>query len=68
MAAQDQAILTNYIKVNIFHQLGSALCRLCGCYVESIDHILSSCSVIADTQVTEECPAQFLPRFVTKHS
>ena len=50
MAAQDQAISTNCVKVNIFHQAGSALCRLCGHHVESVDHILSSCSVIAQTQ------------------
>ena len=43
-------ITTNCIKVNIFHQPGSALCRLCGCHVESVDHILSSCSTIAQTQ------------------
>jgi len=50
MAAQNQAITTNCIKVNIFHQPGSALCHLCGCHVESVDHILSSCSTIAQTQ------------------
>ena len=44
MAAQDQAITTNCIKVNIFHQSGSPHCRLCGQHVESVDHILSSCS------------------------
>ena len=51
MAAQNrQAIATYCIKVNIFYQSGSALCRLCGCHVESVDHILSSCSTMAQTQ------------------
>ena len=49
MAAQNQAITTNSIKVNIFHQSGSALCRLRGCHTESVDHILRNCSVIAQT-------------------
>ena len=50
MAAQDQAISTNCIKVNIFSQPGSVQCHLCGLHVESVNHILSSCSDIAQTQ------------------
>jgi len=49
MAAQNQAISTNCIKANIFHLPVTAMCRLCGQHVESVDHILSSCSVIAQT-------------------
>jgi len=49
MTAQNQDISTNYIKVSIFHQPGSALCHVCGQHAESVDHILSSCSVIAQT-------------------
>ena len=39
MAAQSQAISTNCIKINIFHQPGSAQCCLFGLDVESVDHI-----------------------------
>jgi len=46
MAAQDQAISTNYIKPNIFHQGCSPQCWLCGSNNETVDQILSSCSVI----------------------
>ena len=49
MAAQNQAISTNCIKANIAHLPGTAMCRLCCQHVESVDHILSSCSVIAQT-------------------
>ena len=49
MAAQDQAISTNYIKANIFHQGCSSQCRLCGSNNETVDHILSSCPVIAQS-------------------
>ena len=49
MAALNQAIIANCIKVNILHQPGSALCHLYGCHVESVDHILSSCSTIVQT-------------------
>ena len=49
MAAQNQAISTNCIKVNICHHSCSAQCRLCGSNIETIDHILSSCTVIAQS-------------------
>jgi len=37
------------MKVNIFHLSGSANCRLCGSCPETIDHLLTSCSVIAQS-------------------
>ena len=46
MACQDHAITTNPIKVRIFHQAGSASCHLCGLADETVDHLLTSCSVI----------------------
>ena len=46
---EGQAISTNYIKANIFHQGSSSQCRLCGSNNETVDHILSSCSVIAQS-------------------
>ena len=49
MAAQNQAISTNCIKANIYHQTCSAQCRLCGSTIETVDYILSSCAVIAQS-------------------
>ena len=49
MACQDQAITTNSIKVRIFHQAGSGSCCLCGTADETIDHLLTSCSIIAQS-------------------
>ena len=49
MACQDQAITTNVMRGRIFHQLGSTKCRLCGSHDETVDHILTSCSVIAQS-------------------
>ena len=46
-ACQKQAIPTNLIKVRIFQQPGSIYCHLCGSQQETIDHLLTSCSVIA---------------------
>ena len=49
MAAQNQAISTTCIKINIFHLPGTAMCCLCSQHVVSVNHILSSLSVIAQT-------------------
>jgi len=49
MACQDQAISTNLIKVRIFHQASSASCCLCGSADETVDHLLTSCSVITQS-------------------
>lgn len=49
VAAQDQALRTNAIKAKIEKQVGSAMCRLCGIKEETVDHLVSSCSKIAQT-------------------
>lgn len=49
VAAQDQALRTNCIKVKIDKQQGSPMCRLCGSKEETVDHLISSCSKIAQT-------------------
>ena len=49
VAAQDQVLSTNAIKVKIYKQKGSPMCRLCGLKEETVDHLVSSCSKIAQT-------------------
>ena len=49
-AAQEQAISTNIIKSKIYVQTNiSPLCWLCRQSNETIDHLISSCSYIAQT-------------------
>jgi len=47
MAAQDQALRTNAIKVNIDKQDGDATCRMCKNIEDTIAHIASKCSKLA---------------------
>jgi len=47
--AQEQASTTNIIKINIFHLDVSPLCRLCCPADGTINHLISSCSYIAQT-------------------
>ena len=42
LACQDQAITTNSMKLNIFHQFGSAKCRLYGSHEETVDCLLTT--------------------------
>ena len=49
IAAQDQALRANAIKVKIDKQGGSPLCRLCGVKDETVDHLVSRCSKIVQT-------------------
>ena len=49
MAAQDQALPTLNHKVNVLHMEGSAMCRMCGERPETVFHITSECSKIAQT-------------------
>jgi hypothetical protein len=50
MAAQDQAIRTNAIKAKTS---SDSKCRLCKVKDETIDHLVSSCSKIAQTDYKE---------------
>ena len=53
MAAQDQAIRTNAIKARIDKTSSNNKCRLCKVNEETIDHLVSSCSKIAQTDYKE---------------
>ena len=46
---QDQVITTNVIKAYIFHLPVSVNCRLCRSCPGTIDHLLTGCSVIAQS-------------------
>ena len=50
MAAQDQAIRTNWIRHNIDKEDISPLCRLCGARAETVSHIVSECKELAQTE------------------
>ena len=50
MAAQDQALRTNAIKVKIDKQEGDPACRMCKAKDETIAHIVSECSKLAQTE------------------
>ena len=53
MAAQDQAIRINAIKARIDKTSSDSKCRLCKVKEETIDHLVSHCSKIAQTDYKE---------------
>ena len=52
-SAQEQALRTNYTKFHIDKTSESPLCRLCGIKGESISHLISECSKLAQKQYKE---------------
>ena len=54
IAAQDNAIRTNHIKVGIDKTQQNSKCRLCGDRDETIKHIISECNKLAQ----KECKAR----------
>ena len=47
VAAQNRSIRTNLVKARIDKSQGDSLCRMCRKVDESIDHIVSGCSKLA---------------------
>ena len=50
IAAQDSAIRTNHIKVRIDKTQQNSKCRLCGDRDETINHVISECSKLAQRE------------------
>ena len=50
IAAQDNAIRTNHIKARIDKTQQNSKCRLCGDRDETINHIISECSKLAQME------------------
>ena len=50
MAVQNQSVRTNLVNVRIGKSQGDCLCRMCRKVIESIDHIVSDCSKLAQKE------------------
>jgi hypothetical protein len=50
VAAQDQAVSTNYFKRKILKEETESRCRLCKEYKETIDHLTSGCPILAKNE------------------
>ena len=49
-AAQYQAIKTKYYRSKILKDSADPMCRICGQFQETIDHILAGCPELAETE------------------
>ena len=53
VAAQDQALQTKYYATKILSTETDSKCRLCQQFDETIDHIISTCPILAKEQYTK---------------
>lgn len=69
VAAQDQAITTNYIRARIHKEKVDSKCRLCRQYDETIKHVISGCPILASKEYIERHNkvAQTLHYNICKH-
>ena len=55
VAAQDQAISTNYFKNKILKEEIESKCQLCKQHEETIDHLTSGCPILAKEEKSRCC-------------
>ena len=49
IAAQDQALNTNWLSCHVHHTVSSDLCRQCRMYPKTIEHIIAGCPTMVQT-------------------
>ena len=49
-AAQEQALRTSYVKINMDNSVDFPLCMMCNQKGETINHILSECEMLAQKE------------------
>jgi len=62
--AQEQALTTNVMRAKIFHLDHSPLCCLCNSADEMVDHLVSSCSYIAQTDYKRQHVIDQVARYI----
>ena len=50
MAAQDQSLFTRNYQANVLKTGVDDKCRFCDKFTETIDHLISSCLILAPTE------------------
>ena len=52
VAAQDQSFFTRNFQANILYNGADPRCRFCNTNTESVDHLISGCTILAPNQYT----------------
>ena len=52
VAAQDQSLFTRNFQANILRNETDPRCRFCNTSTESIDHLISGCTILAPSEYT----------------
>ena len=68
VAAQDQALQMKYYATKIFSTETDSKCRLCQKFDETIDHIISACTILAKEQYTKKDMIVCVPTFTSTYA
>ena len=52
VAAQDQSLFTRNFQANVLHNGADSRCRFCNTSTETIDHLISGCTILASDEYT----------------
>ena len=68
-AAQYQSLFTLNFQANILHSGADARCRLCNTSTETIDHLISGCTILAPNKYKNRCNCvgQHIHRKICNH-
>ena len=69
LAAQDQSLFTRNYQANILKNGADPKCRFCNSHVETIDHLVSGCSVLTPNEYVKrhDRVGQYLHWCICKH-
>ena len=69
LAAQDQSLMTRNFEANVLKNGANPSCRLCDKAVETVDHLVAGCSVLAPTEykARHDRVGQYLHWNICKH-
>ena len=69
MAAQDQTLFTRNYQANVIHNGADPNCRFCSKSTETIDHLISGCTILAPNEYTDRHNriGQYLHWKICKH-
>ena len=69
-AAQDQSLFKRNYQANVLHNGADSKCRFCDDKIETIDHLVSGCNILAPNEYSnrhDTYTVKYVPTFQLSH-